>query len=674
MFVVAGALGSGGAFLQETPSDTTDRQGSDTLGDAVPDVFQERLDLGALELLTEDDVAASEGGSELLTAERERIDELASWKVDVNRATEEELESIPGISAEEAIRIVAYRKRHGRIDSLSDLEETGLSRSTIAAASPFLTIQRSRRLPVRAEIVQRWSRRWPRSAGYRQDTTRTRYLGDPNALMTRLRVALGRRVRLGLTLDKDAGEPLYSPFSSFDLGHDFAAGYLAIEDVGPIRRLVIGDFTVNTGEGLNLGQGSSMRMGTPTTRSRESLRPFTSSSEYGYFRGIAVHTKGIAGIRLTGFVSRRGRDARFDEAAGVWNFRETGLHRTETERGRRLLGTEVTAGWVLGFHGRRVRLGTAGSVTRRSVPGQSIDSASNYSVHVGWIGRAYALTTELATRDQGPPALSGTLVLHPMTDLEWWLTAVRAGAFGAAPHAALGVDGSGLGRREEIYSSGFRLRRPTWSVLLSSRWRSTADHPLEGPSRVTSGSLEMRLTPWLIFRLRGGHYRDEPLRSCSDGTRTIRCSAVSRRRSVRLQVDYVHSAALRHRFQIEVSDGATEAGPRRRGFAAYKDIRWRPARQLQVDGRLMFFEVADFSARIYSYENDLLYSFSAPVLSGRGRRGYVLMSLGPVDGVTLQLKYAFSSYEDVRSVGSGLDTVDGPVRRDIRVQIRWKIG
>lgn len=115
--------------------------------------------------------------SEDLAASREFLDELATWKIDLNRATSEMLESIPGVSPIDAARIISWRTRRGRIRTLSELERSGLDTATLAALSPYVLIEQRKRIRVRAELLQRWSRRITELEGYIRDSTRTRYLG-----------------------------------------------------------------------------------------------------------------------------------------------------------------------------------------------------------------------------------------------------------------------------------------------------------------------------------------------------------------------------------------------------------------------------------------------------------------------------------------------------------------
>lgn len=611
--------------------------------------------------------------SENLAASREMLDELASWKIDLNRATSEMLESIPGVSPIDAAHILSVRTKRGRIYALSELEASGLDAATVAALAPYVVIERRKRIRVRAELLQRWSRRLTELEGYIRDSTRTRYLGGPNALLTRMRLAVGDHLELGATLEKDAGEPMQVPLR-LDLGHDYAAGFISLQELGPVRRAVIGDFAVNVGEGLAFGQNTAIGSGPTAFRIRETVRPHSSSREFGFFRGIGVQTQPLLGLQAALLASRKRIDARYDSTNAQWIVRSNGLHRTDSERSRRNHAREWMAGWMLAYHGGRIRVGAAGARTRRTVENHTVEDVQNLTGYAAWNGSTFGFAAEFSPRGNGS-AFSISLGYRPARSAQCWIEVLHSTPGGRSPHSSTGVDSRGLGQKETRWTSGVSIRpSPRWTAVVTSRWRRKPAHPMEGHAVSLSGTLGYNPAPWLAMRIRVADNRDEPVRTCVDDDRIVRCSIVSRRSVVRFQLDYQHSRILRHRFQIELSRGSNYPDSYRRGIVLYKDVRWQLAPALQIDGRILFFDVSDFVARIYAYENDLLYSFSAPVYSGRGRRSYILLRFDPHHSLSVQAKYGVSVYEDVDRVGSGLDATTGPARKDIRIQIRWKIG
>jgi hypothetical protein len=118
---------------------------------------------------------------------------------------------------------------------------------------------------------------------------------------------------------------------------------------------------------------------------------------------------------------------------------------------------------------------------------------------------------------------------------------------------------------------------------------------------------------------------------------------------------------------------ALQDGNRHTGVLVFQDIRLAPARAIRLDARLVLFGADDFSARLYQLENDVAGAFALPALHGRGARAYVMATLGPVAGLTLQGKFAATFLEDAVRQGSGTDAIEGHRARDVTLQVRWQL-
>lgn len=79
--------------------------------------------------------AAGEAAS-ALAAQEERIE-----PIDVNRATSEELQRVPGIGPATAQRIIEWREQHGPYERLEDLLNIrGIGEKTLEKLRPYLTV------------------------------------------------------------------------------------------------------------------------------------------------------------------------------------------------------------------------------------------------------------------------------------------------------------------------------------------------------------------------------------------------------------------------------------------------------------------------------------------------------------------------------------------------------
>jgi hypothetical protein len=83
---------------------------------------------------------------------------------------------------------------------------------------------------------------------------------------------------------------------------------------------------------------------------------------------------------------------------------------------------------------------------------------------------------------------------------------------------------------------------------------------------------------------------------------------------------------------------------RSRGFSLFQEINYT-FRHLPVTiwARYCIFNTDDWYSRIYTYENDLLYSYSVPALYGEGSRSYIMAKWKIADYAELRVKYGITS-------------------------------
>jgi hypothetical protein len=93
-----------------------------------------------------------------------------------------------------------------------------------------------------------------------------------------------------------------------------------------------------------------------------------------------------------------------------------------------------------------------------------------------------------------------------------------------------------------------------------------------------------------------------------------------------------------------------------------------------TETRLALFETDGFASRVFAYEYDVRGSFSVPAFQDRGERFYVLLRADVRDAWTVEAKYAVTSLRGTDSIGSGLDEVAGDRLREVRLQVRFRIG
>jgi hypothetical protein len=89
-----------------------------------------------------------------------------------------------------------------------------------------------------------------------------------------------------------------------------------------------------------------------------------------------------------------------------------------------------------------------------------------------------------------------------------------------------------------------------------------------------------------------------------------------------------------------------------RGMILFQEISYSFSKlPVTLWARYCLFNTDDWNSRIYTYENDLLYSYSIPALYGQGSRSYIMAKWKIGEFAELRIKYGItSSFTEVKSV------------------------
>jgi len=637
---------------------------------------------------------------------------LAAQPLNPNHASAAELATLPGFSPSLARQIVAHRRAQGPFASREGLAAVrGLTPDRLRTAAPYLhlptpdtTTASDGLLSVFASesgldgrFLQRATRTLDPGRGFEADSTHHTFPGSPARLTTRLRLHYGK-LRAGLTLDKDPGEAVRWHPESRTYGVDHLAGHLALEEVGPLETLIVGDYTAEYGQGLALWQGLSFGKGAdPGTLVRDGrgLIPFQSTTENEFFRGLAARVSLSPRLSASAFVSRRTRDATLDTTDGsapapttVRSLSSGGLHRTPGQRRREDALNMSTVGGAVQYRGARLQFGLAGYHSRfehplhpTNRPDRRFDltgrRATKGSLFAHLFLDDYTLFGEVAGPAGGPyggvagAALSSDRGLQALLLGRWYppsLWSLHNGAVGEAgdPQNEIGVY-TGLqlplsehwrvGAYVDQYQFPwlrFSVPRPSWGL----------------DTRLVS---EYTPRPWLSTSLQLRAER-EAAGATRKGPAARRLAGLhpTHRQSARVQAAYTFAEGVTLRTRLQGSRVHSEDG-RKYGVLLAQGLRLTPIESVHLDARLAIFDTDGYEARIYAYERDLLYSFSVPVLYGEGQRSYVLVQYEPTASLTIEGKYGVTWYPHRRTIGSGLTATEGPRDREVRLQIRWRL-
>ncbi|TGE17614.1 helix-hairpin-helix domain-containing protein [Hymenobacter elongatus] len=639
--------------------------------------------------------------------------------LNLNTATREELRALLLLSETQISALLEHRQLEGGLLSLYELQSVeGFDLRTIYRVSPFITVQSSTgnagRGPLWQRIAQeennalfvRYERVLQQRQGYAApDTTSSgapasRYLGSPDKLLVRYRVSHQRDFSLGFTAEKDAGEPLTWSPGSRRYGADFYSGHFVLQERGRLKTLAVGDYQLQFGQGLLLSSGLQVGKGaeTITTIRRSSLgvRPYSSVLESTFFRGAAATVSLTSTLRASAFVSRKRVDANVqsatDSLAGFDEFSSglllTGFHRTANELANRQTLRETIGGGNLSYTSRSGNF-SAGltavdthfdkPLQRRPELYNSFEFRGRHNLAVGahysYVIRNILLFGETARSGSGGIGTVNGMLASLASNVD---VSVLYRNYARDFHTFYGNALSENTRNinERGLYVGLKVRPVArWEVSayydqFSFPWlKFQAGAPTQGYDWLVRVAYAPSKTSLLYAQVRT---RVKEYDVATAATRNLALTAPTQRRSLLLFYDTSPTLALSLRTRLQGSHYREDNGPQRTGYVLAQDVSLSIGRRLRLGGRYALFDTDDFDTRQYVFEQDVLYAFSVPALSGQGTRAYVLAEVKCTKHLTLWARYAETRYRNQNTVGSGLEELQGPRRSEVKVQARYR--
>ena len=306
-----------------------------------------------------------EEADELSTENLELLQELAEHPIDLNRATRDDLERLPFLSAQQVMDLKEYLDRYGPMRSLSELRMVRTLDYRQLSLLPYFVfvgeVEDTVRFPKLSTIAQHGKHELTLSGRvpfYQRKGDRNGYLGYRYRHWLRYQFNYGDYVKVGLLGAQDAGEPFFAHRNT--TGYDVYSYYLQIAKLGVIDQLIVGKYKVSAGMGLVLNNSFSLGkqvMLQNLGRTQNTLRVHQSRSVADYFQGAAATLHFWKPLRLTIFASYRPFDATLNDNGTAATIVTSGYHRTLTEMDKKDNTRQTTFGTHLDLRHQGMHVG-----------------------------------------------------------------------------------------------------------------------------------------------------------------------------------------------------------------------------------------------------------------------------------------------------------------------------
>ncbi|MCS7073123.1 MAG: helix-hairpin-helix domain-containing protein, partial [Bacteroidia bacterium] len=622
----------------------------------------------------------------------------------------------------------AYIREFGPLTSVFELQAVpGFTKEVFYQIRPFIKVSASRSRDIRNknqhpsgprlqeifregkfDFIQRFSRYLETQTGFtepgvrRDGTLETRYGNNPYRIYSRLRYRYKQNVSIGILGEQDAGEVFrWEPAKQY-FGYDFLSAHFFLKDFGRIKRVVVGDYTVQVGQGLvmsrGIGYGKGGEVINSVKRANLGIMPYTSVNEANYLRGAAT-TIAFGKLYFTAFGSSVRNDGSiqitdssdgFDPEIVATSLQISGLHRTPSEIANRQSITETIGGGRIEWIQRDITIGATHFQQAYSVPFTPDPSKiykrfdftgkQNDLTAIDWdiAKRNFNFFGEIArSRSGGFAGIAGILAsLHPKVDAVLHLRhfdtnfhSFRGFVFSERP--------STLANETGIYL-GVRLRpTPKWTISafidqFRFPWqRYLVSAPSQGWEFL--GQLSWQPSRKFIAYVRYRSDFNQRDASLMPENQQLEFLRQTNRQGLRFDYSWTPERKLRFHGRVEYAWYTKQEEKYSKGMILYQDLSWEIIPKLNLKLRYLIFDTQDYDSRIYAYENDVLTAFSIPAFYEQGSRYYAMLLYSPTRKLDFWVRFAQTRLLHQDTIGSGLDEIQGNVRSELKVQLRIKL-
>ncbi|MBL0357236.1 MAG: helix-hairpin-helix domain-containing protein [Chitinophagaceae bacterium] len=625
--------------------------------------------------------------------------------INLNTADETTLKELVILKPQQIQNIISYRNLFGKFINLYELQAVpGLDIATIERLRAFVTVSMDadlinslgERLSGGTHtFVARVTRVLERSKGYLLDPNASTnyYPGSPQRYFLRYKYQYKNLLQYGVVAEKDAGEDFFK--GSQKQGFDFYSAHLFARNIGIIKSLAIGDFTVNMGQGLTQWQSLAFKKSADVINIKRQLpvlRPYNSAGEINFHRGLGI-TIAKNHLEATGFVSFRKLDANLSISLDTLNSDEfiisslqtSGLHRTKNEVLDKGVQDQLAYGGNIAYNKNNLHIGANVIQYRFKLAIQKADDAynvfalsgqniGNQSIDYSYTFRNFHFFGEAAFDNKMNKAFVNGMQISVDANVDMSLLYRNISPRYQSLYTNAFTESTFPSNEKGIYA-GISIR-PT------SQWRIDAyadfykfpwlKYLVDAPTAGVDYLAQLTYKPNKQLEIYA-RYRTESKSKNYNPDGAFTSPVVPKpRQSFRSQLNYRINSTITFRNRVELVWFDRKGGGAQNGFLSFVDFVYKPMmKKYSGNVRLLYFETQGYDSRMYTYENDVLYSFSIPVFYDKGYRYYLNLNYDFSKRLSLWFRWAQTIYKDKTTVGTGLDEIQGNKKTEVKLQLQY---
>jgi hypothetical protein len=576
---------------------------------------------------TEDEAQAQEYADDLLY--------LSSHPVNLNHAGPEQIMLLPGITAYQALRIGDFLKQNPGLSRPEMLvQDSVVDQNAWDAILPYICLDgtvAAKKPLAKASLKTR--RSWPLP----EEMELGKYADSPWDLRERFTANVIPNYELYAQAQKDPGEASFKDFYSAGIYHQVPQGRYS---------WVAGDFNSRIGQGLIFGGGGRAIVSAGWTdanlRPAQLIKPYHSSGESGFLRGLAGQVELPQGLNILVLASYKRADANLDSSGQIEGFYTDGYHRDSSECSHQERGSERVGAARLGWkQGRSIEAGiTVCHVSYSPALNDSLDYSGSGGMDIRMTFPGIWLTAEIAKPSAGQAAANAALGFRS-GPAESYIACYRYGEGYRSPRfGAMEYYG---GRDEQGAIIGTSVKAPFRTRISGLGYLF---QPLSAGAQVIKGQggylLEFAAENAIIKGLDlSWRWRQKGKHEIHSASPENDFDALGVKTSYKLSLAW--DISPRHTFYGHYQQAGYRIPflrTRERGECLDLGLKYKTGRNISLLGQSVLFNTGGYDSRLYASEPELLNDALFHALWGLGRRDVLALRYGLCDRAKLDLKIA----------------------------------
>lgn len=613
-------------------------------------------------------------------------------KYDINRIDETQLMSFNLLTPIQVKHFILYRKTMGNFISLYELQAIpGWDRNTIKMVITRLTIDKNNevREPLYRSIKKGSHLMLYRTGDARSDTTLNgKIVSKPPTAnrykqLVKYSFELPEKIKGGVTIEKDAGEKNIA---------DYRSGFLLLSSKRILKSIVMGDYTVNMGQGLIRWQGYSTGMTSQIIsgyRQGELIRPHRGTDENRYHRGLGLSfQKDKLTLQLFAGIEKVDANLLYDSINNknvISSFLYSGLHVKSSELADKKSVEEKNFGGSLTFKKNKSRLSLNHLSTFFNAPVKKRDEPYNYFSFKGTsykntgvdfstnIASAFVFGEAAVDSKLNTGFVTGVMKsLDRRVDLAFIYRNISKG-YRSFQSNAFTQNTEANNERGQFISINFRINSTSkidaYLDQYINRW---PQYYTDGSRRGNIFSIQYSWDP----HKKTNFYVRMQWKEKNNNTRIEKNKTnfldVEKNSNCRIHFSYTPFVSITLRQRTEISSFSSISKKTEKGFMSYLEIIYKPMlKPYSISARVSAIETGGYNSRIYAYERDLLSYYSIPALYNAGNRNYIVLNYKINKHLQIWLKWIYAKTSIGDNFANQLES-NQKITKEWRMQLIWK--